>query len=138
MNNAVIDASVAFKWLVWEEGSEEAIKLLEKLTLFHAPDIFLMEMDAILSRKVRKGEIELAEATQKRKLIRNFPYLLISYDNIEEFTFRLSTEFSVTLYDASYLATAVETEAILYTADRRLSNGLSTTPFEKYVEYIGS
>lgn len=138
MNNAVIDASIAFKWLVWEEGSDEAIKLLDKLTLFHAPDIFLMEMDAILTRKVRKREIKLAEATEKRKLIRNFPYLLTSYDQIDEFTFRLATEFSVTLYDASYLATAVETEAIFYTADRRLSNGLSTTPFAKYVKYVGS
>ncbi|MGK7370527.1 MAG: type II toxin-antitoxin system VapC family toxin [Candidatus Halalkalibacterium sp. M3_1C_030] len=138
MNNVVIDASVAFKWLVWEDGSDEAIKLLENLTLFHAPDIFLMEMDAILTRKVRKGELELAEATEKRKLIRDFPYLLITYEKIAEFTFRLSTEFSVTLYDASYLATAVETEAIFYTADRRLSNGLSTTPFSKYVKYVGS
>lgn len=138
MNNAVIDASIAFKWLVWEEGSDEAIKLLENLSLFHAPDIFLMEMDAILTRKVRKREIKLTEATEKRKLIRNFPYLLTAYDKIEEFTFRLATEFSITLYDASYLATAVETEAILYTADRRLSHGLSTTPFSKYVKYIGS
>lgn len=137
MNDVVIDASVAFKWLVWEDGSEEALQLLEEINSFHAPDIFLMEMDAILSRKVRKREMKIADAIEKREQIRKLPYLLTGYDKIEEFTFRLSTEFAIALYDGCYLATAVDNEATLCTADRRLSNGLSTTPFAKYVKYVG-
>jgi len=137
VNDTVIDASVAFKWFVWEDGSEQALQLLDTITSFYVPGIFLMELDAILSRKVRKRELTITDAWEKWTQIRKLPYLLTSYDKIEEFAFRLSTEFSVTLYDSTYLATAVDKEAILYTADKRLSNGLSTTPFAKYVEYIG-
>lgn len=138
MKDVVIDASVAFKWFVWEDGSEEALQLLDEISAFHAPNIFLMELDAILSRKVRKREMKIADAIEKWNQIRDLPYLLIPYPDIEEFTFRLSTEFSITLYDATYLATAVDKESTLYTSDRRLSNGLSTTPFSKYVNYIGA
>lgn len=137
MKNAVIDASVAFKWLVWESGSEEALQLLDQITSFHAPDIFLMEMDAILTRKVRKREMKITEALQKKVQLRKLPYLLTPYEKIEEFTFRLCMEFSIALYDGCYLATAVDNQATLFTADLRFSNGLSNTPFGKYVQYVG-
>ena len=136
MKDTVVNASVALKWFVWEDGSEQALQLLDTITSFYVPDIFLMELDAILSRKVRKREMKTTDAWEKWSQIRKLPYLPTEYDKIEEFTFRLSTEFSITLYDAAYLATAVDREATLYTADKRLSNGVSTTPFAKYVTYI--
>lgn len=137
MKDTVIDASVALKWFVWEDGSEQALQLLDTITTFYVPDIFLMELDAILSRKVRKREMKTTDAWEKWVQIRKLPYLPTPYDKIEEFTFRLSTEFSITLYDATYLATAVDREATLYTADKRLLNGMSTTPFAKHVKHIG-
>jgi predicted nucleic acid-binding protein len=61
---------------------------------------------------------------------------MIPYSQTAEFAFQLATEFSVTLYDATYLATAIDCDAILYTADKRLHNGILKTPFGDYVEKL--
>lgn len=136
MKNSVIDASVAIKWFIWEEGTEEAQQLLDKLSFFLVPGLFLIEVDAILTKKVRKGELEIADAFQKRRMFRQLPYKLLPFDEIAEFAFRLSTEFPITLYDATYLATAVDHEGIFYTADKRLVNGMSDTPFAEYMQKL--
>ncbi len=125
----VIDASVAVKWFIWEEGTEEAQYLLDKLSSFYVPDLFLMEIDSILTKKVRKNELTIPDAFQKRRVFRQLPYKLIAYKEIEEFAFRLATEFSITLYDAAYLSTAIDHDAVFYTADKRLVNGMENTPF---------
>ena len=137
MNDFVIDASVAFKWFVWEEDTDDALILLDQLEFFYVPNIFLLEIDSILTKKVRKRELEIGEAMSKRELYRKLPYRSIGYDEIEDFAFRLATEFSITLFDALYLATTVDYEAILYTADKKLFNGLANTPFSEYVKPIG-
>lgn len=136
MKNSVIDASVAIKWFIWEEGTEEAQQILDELNFFWVPDLFLIEIDAILTKKVRKGELKIADAFQKRRVFRQLPYKLILFEEIAEFTFRLSTEFPITLYDATYLAAAVDHEAIFYTADKRLVNGMSNTPFAEYMQNL--
>lgn len=137
MNDFVIDASVAVKWFIWERGTDKAHEVLDELIFFYAPDFFLMEIDSVLTKKVRTRELEIQEAFQKRNQFRKLPYKLINYSEIEEFAFQLATEFSITLYDAAYLATAIDHDATFHTADLRLSNGLSTTPFAKHVKYIG-
>nr|WP_286670474.1 type II toxin-antitoxin system VapC family toxin [Fodinibius salsisoli] len=133
----VIDASVAIKWFIWEEGTDEALQLLEKLTSFYAPDIFLMEIDAILTKKVRMKELDIPDAFEKRKVFRQMPYRLIPYKQIAKFAFRLATEFPITLYDAAYLSIAIDYETTFYTADKRLANGMSNTPFDEYIERLG-
>lgn len=137
MKDFVIDASVAVKWFIWEKHTEQAHDLLDDLIFFYAPDIFLVEIDSVITKKVRRGDITVKEAFEKREQFRMLPFKLIIYKEIEEFAFRLATDFSITLYDATYLATAIDHDAILHTADQRFSNGLSTTPFANYVEYIG-
>ncbi len=136
MNNLVVDASVAVKWFIWEEGTDEAQQLLDQLTSFYVPDIFLMEIDAILTKKVRRQELEIPDAFQKRRVFRQLPYKLVSYKQVAEFAFRLATEFPITLYDAVYLSTAIDYKATFYTADKRLANGMANTPFDEYIERL--
>lgn len=136
MNQPVIDASLAIKWFLWEEGTEQAHSLLEQLTTFYVPDLFLVEIDSVLTKKARKGELKVDEAFQKRSVFRKLPYKMVSYNEVEEFAFRLATEFSITSYDAVYVAIAIDRDTTLYTADRRLSNGMATTPFSEHIESI--
>ncbi|NGP88495.1 type II toxin-antitoxin system VapC family toxin [Fodinibius halophilus] len=133
MSNYVIDASVALKWFIWEEGTEEAHQLLDQLNFFWVPDLFLTEIDAILTKKVRRGELEVSDAFQKRKVFRQLPYKIIPFEEISEFAFHLSTAFPVTFFDATYLAVAVDYEAIFYTADKRLVKGMVDSPFEENI-----
>ena len=60
----MIDASVAAKWLFLEQGTDEAIQLLEQLDYFYAPSLFQIELDAIITKKVRKKELKFEEAYQ--------------------------------------------------------------------------
>lgn len=56
MNLLVIDASIAVKWVVEEEGTIEALALRGAAKLI-APDLLIAECANILWKKVRRGEL---------------------------------------------------------------------------------
>lgn len=136
MKEYVIDSSVVVKWFFREKGSEQAEKLLTKFSSFFVPDLFLIEMDAVITKKVRRKELEPQEAPEKSSNVRKLPYQIVSYKEISTLSFDLAISLPITLYDANYVATAIEYDAIMYTADQRLVNGLSNTSLSKYVKSI--
>ncbi len=136
MSNFVIDASVAAKWLFLEKGSEEAQDLLGKFDYFYAPDLFRIELESIITKKVRKKELSAEEAPVKKKQISRLPVRFMNYQKLSDIAFDISVMLPVTLYDACYIATAILTSSTFYTADERLVNGLSTTPLAKYVRSV--
>ena len=58
----VVDASVAVKWLVAEEDSSAADRLLAGGDDLHAPRLMASEVANALWRKARMGEIERGRA----------------------------------------------------------------------------
>ena len=58
----VVDASVAVKWLVAEEDSEAADRLLAGGDDLHAPRLMASEIANALWRKARTGEIGQGQA----------------------------------------------------------------------------
>lgn len=132
----IIDSSIAAKWLFLEEGSSKAENILEELSFFFVPDLFLIELDAIISKKVRQKEISADEAFQKNEERKKLPYKVLSYSDISKLALEISVSLPVTLYDATYIATAIEKHGVVYTADQKLSNGVSNTSLNKYVQSI--
>ena len=61
MNALVIDASIAIKWVVEENGTSEALVLRKKAKLI-APDLLVAECANIFWKKVQRGELLKAEA----------------------------------------------------------------------------
>ena len=57
----VADASVAVNWLVREEGSEEADRLLQGEHELHTPRLMVSEVGNALWRKARMGGIERSQ-----------------------------------------------------------------------------
>lgn len=136
MNTVIIDASVAVKWLFLERGSQQAENLLEQISSFFVPELFIIEIDAVIAKKVRKKEISPDEALIKYEKSRKFPYKGVKYQNIARLSLELSVSLPVTLYDAAYIATAIERHGIVYTADQKLVNGLANTTLNDYVQSI--
>jgi predicted nucleic acid-binding protein len=58
----IVDASVAVKWVVFEDGSEEALDLLDRHLA--APSIWLAEAANALRSKCARGELGEDEASE--------------------------------------------------------------------------
>ena len=119
MSNVVcIDSSIIVKLLTWEEGSEKARILVEKIIArgqkILMPDFAITEIGSVLRKKTRSKEIT-------------------------EIAWNISVEENLpTLYDATFLAVAKMNSdeyniCEFWTADKRLFNSLS--PHGKYYEY---
>lgn len=68
MDNLVIDASIAVKWVVEEEGTEAAIRLRPGFRLI-APELIVAECANILWKKVQRGEMLADEARLAARLL---------------------------------------------------------------------
>jgi len=68
VNTFVIDASIAIKWVVEEDGTSEALVLRQKAKLI-APDLLVAECANIFWKKVQRGELLKAEALFAARLL---------------------------------------------------------------------
>lgn len=133
MSLPVVDASFAIKWILPEKGTDAALSVLDELHYFVVPDLFIIETDSIITKKVRRRELKSEDAPDLQEKIRQFPYLVIPYKRISGFALELSSTLAISHYDSCYLAVSIHFGGTLYTADLRMSNGLSTTPFSENV-----
>lgn len=136
MSIPVIDACVAIKWFLPEKHYQKAGNILSGHNRFYAPDLFRIEMDSIITKKVRQRLIETDDAYRIYEEIRNIPIEIIPYSLIGKLAFDLSTALAITQYDACYLATAIEYNEKVISADIRFIRGMKGTPFEQYVNAL--
>ena len=104
MNTLVIDASIAIKWVVEEDGTDLALALRQKARLM-APDLMVAECANILWKKVQRKELSNDEALIAARLLQS-----------------AEIELDHSAYDCLYLALAVENGCRFVTADERLVN----------------
>jgi len=121
----VLDASVAVRWIVEEEGSDEAAALLERDVSWIAPRLLLTEAASALRRKVADDAIALEDAVQSLDVL-----LQAIADGVvrlvdDERTIAQSLLLAVSLQhkvpDCVYLALAEREGASIATAEDRLS-----------------
>jgi predicted nucleic acid-binding protein len=133
MKVPIVDACLAIKWFLPEDGSENARRFLSELDNFVVPDLFLIEVDNIVSKKVRRRDLDITGAEEIFSVIRNLPFITVPYEKLSKEVFFISTRFPVTQYDACYLALAVEYQGLFYTADKRFLRGVANTAYSEYV-----
>jgi predicted nucleic acid-binding protein len=114
----VVDASVAVKWVVQEEGTEAALRL-RSLNLV-APELILAECANILWKKAERAELTREEALLAARLIERSGIEFVSLFGLSERAVALAIELGHPTYDCAYLALAVARRRGLVTADRRL------------------
>lgn len=117
---AVIDSSVAIKLMVKEKGSEEALNLINQYSLFVAPSVFTIEVDAVMTKKVRSRNLRYSTFEKALDGFDRIPVHIVDYKDIRENTLFMSSTYMITTYDAAFVVVAQSFELPFYTADKRL------------------
>ncbi|MGH8963728.1 MAG: type II toxin-antitoxin system VapC family toxin [Actinomycetes bacterium] len=120
MNALVVDASVALKWTVTEQGTDDANDLLDNGALLIAPEHLLGEVGNGLRKRVAQGVLGRDEAIAALDAIVQLEIEYVTGAERWARTLRDALAWGVTTYDAIYIAVAVDLGAPLITADRRL------------------
>lgn len=114
----VIDASIAVKWVVEEEGTPQALALRQQTKLI-APELLVAECANILWKKAARGELSKEEAILAAKLLQSAEVELLPMRSLFETATNLAIELDHPAYDCIYLALAVENDCPFVTADDR-------------------
>jgi predicted nucleic acid-binding protein len=115
----VIDASIAVKWVIEEEGSREAVALRGRGRLI-APDLLVAECANILWKKARRSELARDEALLAARLLQGVDVELVPMRPLLAAAARLALALDHPAYDCIYLALAVERDCRFVTADQAL------------------
>jgi predicted nucleic acid-binding protein len=124
MRQAVVDASVAAKWVIEEEHSAKAALLLD-FDVLHAPDHWLAEAINVLWAKVFRGELTRVDAEERMTVLLRAPITGTPIAGLMPRASAISAARVVTIYDSLYLALAEKRDIPMVTADERLIRQLS-------------
>lgn len=123
-STAVLDASVAVRWVVPERGSEQAAELLSRPIFWIAPRLMITEAAAAMRRKVVAGELRAETALQALDAIvaavEDGTIRLADDEDVVTIALALALTLEHKVPDCLYLALAEREGAMLVTADRRL------------------
>lgn len=126
---AVIDASVALKWVFNDEEAIEAatamLQHIERGDLqAHVPDLFAYEVSNALWAAVRQGRLTLEESAEALQAFRVLQFTWHSLYAVWDNAFTLAAQYERSFYDSVYVALAQHLQVPLFTGDRRLYNAL--------------
>jgi predicted nucleic acid-binding protein len=121
LKQAVVDASVAVKWVVPEDHSEEALSLLTDGVMLYVPSHWLAEVSTTFWAKCAfKGVLTREQAAARVKWIASLDFAETSVSSLIMPATDMAFDLHLTVYDTLYLALAVQVAAPLVTADRKL------------------
>ena len=126
----VVDASVAVKWYFPELGWERAAALLaarlEDDRELIAPDLIVLEVANVLRKKIKLSHCDRDAAFDILALWASDRPELVSSVELATRALELSLLLDHPVYDCIYIATAMEQDARLVTADARLARAART------------
>ncbi len=120
----VVDASLAFKWLVREEYTDKALAILrtwhyEEVTLA-APQLLPFEVSNALHKRVTRGELSVEGAVDLIGNLLTSQIELHRPRRLHGKALEMASQLGqAAVYDAHYLALAESLDCELWTADER-------------------
>jgi len=130
----VIDASVAVKWVIEEEGTTEALALRDRALA--APDLLIAECANILWKKVRRNELSEQEAVFAAGLLARADIELMAMRPYLEVAVRIAVALDHPAYDCIYIALAEAEELRFVTADMSLLGKVGQQASARYVDRV--
>lgn len=137
MSRRVIDASVGVKWFFPESGWAEARGLRGKDIEAIVPDSFFGEVGSAVLKKLRRGQVTVAQAAQAMEELRQAPVIAVPVRPYVLGGFHIAREIGESIYDGVYVAVADAHECQVVTADRELVQAVAGTPWEGRVVALG-
>lgn len=139
MRIAVVDASVAVKWVTDEGDALSAEWLLGHAEALIAPAHWLGEAaNGLWAKCTVRGELTKAEVTARIAWLATVPVAITPLSELICRAAEIALDLRATIYDSLYLALALERRAPLVTADRRLfERMLAHRSFRKVGIWIG-
>jgi predicted nucleic acid-binding protein len=132
--NIVVDASVAIKWAIHEDGHREAVQLIDEKNPPIAPHFVLVECANVLWKKVARNELNRTQAQGALDLVARAFVLLVPDEDVLPSALKIAVELSHPVYDCLYLACADRLGTKLVTDDLRFLAKLGGTRFANMIQ----
>lgn len=120
----VVDSSVAYKWLRWEEDSELARRLLQDEHQLYAPRFLAVELSNALWSNAAEDGLDVAQAST---IAEKIPHIGIHWEDdfpLCASAVRLGMELEEAVYDCFYFALAERFGIRLVTEDLKFLRAL--------------
>lgn len=121
----VVDASVVIKWALPEVDREIALRLLDESDRFLAPDFLYVETANVIWKHVRQGKITPEGGVKLIAEIHAVAIEAVPCGDLATAAYRIAVTHGRSVYDAMYVALAMQRNTCLITADDRLFNALA-------------
>lgn len=132
----VVDASVAVKWFVREQDTEQARQLLTIPDSLIAPDWLLVEAASTFWKKIKRSELLVIHAERHLDEMPNFFEQLYPSAPLVAKAFSWSLRLKHSVYDCIYLALALQESCKLVTADAKFAEVVSSAGLSDIVEVL--
>jgi predicted nucleic acid-binding protein len=114
----VIDASIAVKWVVSEDGTDLALLLLKSARLV-APDLLMPECANVLWKKAQRGELSTDEAVLAARVLQKADIEIYPTRQLLDEATRIAIDLNHPAYDCIYLSLAIANDWQFVSADER-------------------
>jgi predicted nucleic acid-binding protein len=128
----VVDASVALKWFLQEDGSDRAADLLNGNDLLIAPDLIVAEVCNAAWKAVQAG---MALPDQAEIIADRLPAVFDALVPLAELASAMAAAMALShpVYDCFYLALSRQRDAQMVTADRKLLSKVAGTRWSENI-----
>lgn len=132
----VLDASVGIKLFVEEDISEDVQQLIREALVdpdgvtLAVPDLFFIECANILWKRVKREEYQAGRAMDDLRDLHAMDLPTVSSAQLMERALAIACLHDISAYDAAYVALAERQGVPLLTADVKLVNKLTGSPFD--------
>ena len=130
----VVDASVAIKLFIKQEGSEQAEALFDRLgtepgTELYVPDLFYAECANVLWQYVRRASYPAPEAKASLVRLQALALQRVTIPDLVSEALGIAIAQSISAYDACYVELAERLRLPMVTADQKLIRSLAATSY---------
>jgi predicted nucleic acid-binding protein len=133
VSDLVIDASVAVKWFVSEQGSDKADEVSASDYTLLAPRLIMIEVANALARKAMQNLITPLEAAEYVRTLPQFLAGLLDVEDLIEPALQSACSHRHPIYDFVYVEAARRRDTKLLTADQKLLAKVKGTNIAKLV-----